>query len=494
MATDYNALAAQAGAISSNPPRVSSSPTPPRPNGGSVDYNALAAQSGAINSHPPPPEPPLGDDLSEYGQQASGPQTDSVTGTFGQDHPTATNIGRGLSDTVSDVRHSITGIPSGIWHSLPPVQLADTMKRSLPVIDAYEKARANGASITDSIKSADIQARQQDNIGNTIKKVSDAFKANPTRETARALGDATALAVSIFAGGGAGAEGAVEGAGTEAEAGLSAAPEVAGDLEGSTAAATHAYDPATSVGQPGIIKQILKGRDVAQPGADSAIRSGVQASTEAAGTADESIAANVQNQPLLTKNATVVDEPLNALKASESDAYSKMDDVAGFDVKAEKTQLANDQYKLKQLGNTEADNAAREKLTDSISDSQARITEAEDKIQEAGIDPKAADTLHQQRMAGLDFKKALVKNTNADGSVNVTGMLRDAKNLRFNKYGDRLQQFMGKDGADNFVAQLDKMDKLGAHAVKARKIAAWTTGTLGPIGGVGVGEVIHKLL
>lgn len=464
------------------------------PVGGQVQAAAPSQPQGAdplaslgTPVNPPPAstaEPQLPDDLSEYGAQAAGEQVPNPSaGTFGQDHPTLTNIGRGLGDTVSDVRNSILNIPSGIWHSLPPVQLADTMKKSLPVINAYEKARANGSSIGDSIQAADLQARQQDTIGAKIKAVSDAFKANPTRETSRALGDAAALAVSIFAGGGAAAEGA-EGAG---EAGwMSDAAEGGADATGTEAATTE---------QPGIMKQIFQGKDAAQPGADSAIRSGVQTSTEAAGTADESMAANIQNQPLLNKNATVVDEPLNALKDNESAAYQKMDEVAGFDVKAEKTQLANDQYKLKQLGNTEADNTAREHLTESISDSQARIADAESKIQDAGIDPKAADTLHQQRMAGLDFKKALVKNTNADGSVKVSGMLKDAKNLRFNKYGDRLQQFMGKDGADNFVSQLDQLDKLGAHAVRAQKIAKWAAGGLaGAVGAGAAAEVVHKLL
>ncbi|MFZ3279528.1 MAG: hypothetical protein WA182_21725, partial [Candidatus Sulfotelmatobacter sp.] len=76
--------------------------------------------------------------------------------------------------------------------------------------------------------------------------------------------------------------------------------------------------------------------------------------------------------------------------------------------------------------------------------------------------------------AGQDFKKSLIKNTNpADQSVNVDGLLKDAKNLRFNKYGDRLEQFMGKEGADTYVSQLEKMQELGAHAVKAQKIAMW---------------------
>jgi hypothetical protein len=74
-------------------------------------------------------------------------------------------------------------------------------------------------------------------------------------------------------------------------------------------------------------------------------------------------------------------------------------------------------------------------------------------------------------MAGLDFKKALVRNTNPDGTINVDGLLTASKNLRFTKYGDRLQQFMGEDGADEFMSQLQQAQELGSHAMKAQAIA-----------------------
>src|SRR5207245_976463 len=96
--------------------------------------------------------------------------------------------------------------------------------------------------------------------------------------------------------------------------------------------------------KPGIIQQLMKGKKVAQPGAEAAVRQGVQSSTEAAGTADESVAANIENQPVLKGNQTVLDEPLNSLKEKESALYKKVDDAAGFDLKAEKAQLANDKY------------------------------------------------------------------------------------------------------------------------------------------------------
>src|SRR5439155_491337 len=81
-----------------------------------------------------------------------------------------------------------------------------------------------------------------------------------------------------------------------------------------------------------------------------------------------------------------------------------------FDVKAEKQQLSNDQYKLKQLGNTDADLTQKGKLIEAINDSTDRIKDAETKLQDAGIDPKAADLLHRQRMAGQEFRKVLIKN------------------------------------------------------------------------------------
>ncbi len=91
-------------------------------------------------------------------------------------------------------------------------------------------------------------------------------------------------------------------------------------------------------------------------------------------------------------------------------------------------------------------------------------------MSEAGVDPKAADNLFKQRKAGEDFKKALVQNVRADGeSVNVDGLLNAAKKLRFAKNGDRLEQFMGKDGATEFMAKLQKAQEQGVHALKTQQ-------------------------
>jgi hypothetical protein len=60
----------------------------------------------------------------------------------------------------------------------------------------------------------------------------------------------------------------------------------------------------------------------------------------------------------------------------------------------------------------------------------------------------------------------------------VDGLLSASKNLRFTKFGDRLQQFMGPDGADEFMSQLQQAQDLGAHAMKAQKIAKIVSGLI----------------
>jgi hypothetical protein len=57
---------------------------------------------------------------------------------------------------------------------------------------------------------------------------------------------------------------------------------------------------------------------------------------------------------------------LSSLQKTEETAYQKVDSTVGFDLKAEKAQLANDQYKLSQLGNTDSDITQRGNLIEAI--------------------------------------------------------------------------------------------------------------------------------
>lgn len=363
-------------------------------------------------------------------------------------HPIVTGLGEAAGDVWSTVKGMVT--PSGAGGLVgAATQAFDHVKESVPLFQTYENARANGKTIIESLGAANAKAKQIHDAQDVVKQRVDEFKKNPTVAATRAVADAAALAASMWSGG----------EPLEAPA-ASAEAQAAG-------AVTHVFDPTTEtltpVPKPGIIQQVLDGEKVAQPAAQQAVRQAVQSSAEAAGTADESVASSIQTQPLLKGNTTVVDEHLSALQKQEQAAYSKMDAASGFDVKAEKQQLANDQYKLKQLGNTDADVTQKGNLIDSINDSQGRITDAEAKMKAAGVDPDIADTIHKQRMAGNDFRKALIKNTSSDGqSVNVDGMLKASKALRFAKYGDRLEQFLGsKDAADGFMSDLQQAQELG---------------------------------
>jgi hypothetical protein len=186
----------------------------------------------------------------------------------------------------------------------------------------------------------------------------------------------------------------------------------------------------------------------------------------------------------LTRNqkATIVDDHLDALEQQKAAAYKRIDDAAGFDVKALKDKLKTDQYNLKQLGSSDPDKTGR--LVEAINESTDRIAEANAKMKAAGIDPASADALNTRWKAGQDFKKSLLNAVDTDGNYDPAKLWKAAKTLRTSKYGDRLEQFFGsKEAADEYVSKLAEMDKLGAHAVKAR----WVAGALAVAGLAEVG-------
>src|ERR1035437_3428615 len=334
-----------------------------------------------------------------------------------------------------------------------PVSLAQNVYRGITaeipaVYRAYEASRQSGASIVDAYQAANSKAQEIQNAKNGLIQAVKEFNSNPNKAAWSAV-----LQLGMIALGG-----KLLGAGGEAG-------------EAAEATATEGTAGAEAAAKPGIIRQVIQGKKTAQPGAQAGVRTVAQASTETAGTADESMAANIQNAPILKGNETVLDQPLAALKEKEAALYKKVDDAAGFDLKAEKTQLANDKYKLGQLGNTDPDVSTRGNLVESINDSQDRITAAETKLRQAGIDPKAADVVHQSRMAGEEFKKVLVRSSNADGSIDVDKLLTGSKNLRFTKYGDRLSQFAGPQNADRLINTLREAQRTGVQAVKWQTIA-----------------------
>jgi hypothetical protein len=253
------------------------------------------------------------------------------------------------------------------------------------------------------------------------------------------------------------------------EAGANAVKEGYQAVKGGAQAAK---DLVTGGEGPNIVRQAIKGKGVAQEPAQAAIR-------EAAGAADDAV--------LLEGNKTILDERLNNLKQQEAAAYKKLDDKAGFDVKEARIRLKNDQYKIKQLGNTDTDVAQREKLT-------AAIKDTSDRIAGAGVDTTEADNLHKSRKAGEEVKKLLVRSLGPDGkTINVDTFLNGAKNLRtISKYGDRFEQFFGKEATEGLINDLQEAQKAGKKALSVQKIAKWGLGGLGTV--LTTGEAVKHVL
>lgn len=216
---------------------------------------------------------------------------------------------------------------------------------------------------------------------------------------------------------------------------------------------------------PGIVKQVLQGKEVAQAPAKTAVRTATGAAEDAS---------------LLEGNKSIVDKPIQKLFTQERAAYAKQDKIAGFDMRALQDKLENTQERISNLTDTEEDVAMEAKLEKSRTAIMDKIQEAEGKLKQAGVDPEEAKSIYQQRKAGEDFKKAIVQHVSSDGeSINVDGLLQSAKKLRFNKYGDRLEQFMGADGANQFMANLERAQKSGVHAMKVQQVAKWVGGIAG---------------
>ena len=72
------------------------------------------------------------------------------------------------------------------------------------------------------------------------------------------------------------------------------------------------------------------------------------------------------NAPLVKGNRTILDDHLDTFEANEKATYKRMDETAGFDVKALKDKLSTDKYNLKQLGSSDPDKTGR--LVEAIND------------------------------------------------------------------------------------------------------------------------------
>jgi hypothetical protein len=471
MATDYNALAAQAGAISSNPPPVSSAPTPPPPNGGSVDYSALAAQHGAINSTPAPaaPAPPGVAERAIAGANRSSlstfsnPQTatehvvDAITGGTGAGLA-AWRTAKSLVDSVKNAMDAKK--PEEFSQAKSDVQRA--------VQDFHNRDYRNLAADAGSVAGDAIPVPV---VGNAVRNISEGTR--PGGDLAGALGqaagDTAVLAGTAAAGAGAGAE----------------APEAAAETTAAPQAATHIYDPVTRS-----IKQLTQGEKVAQAPAQSVLRSTAQASAEDAGVPSST----APSQGI----RTLMDEPIDALAKTERATYDAVNKASGTDMKS----LYDHAEEVQDALDDPTNIANRKSLTEDLQTTQDAIKDGETKATAAGVDPQAikdAQAMTQKRYAIQNVKQKLFNNESvvqgnaahgAPESINVESAIKQVENLnkpsRFAPEGTptRLQQALGEKGAKDLLQGLYDAQKAGKTALSRQQTLVKFGKILGLGGGI----------
>ena len=247
--------------------------------------------------------------------------------------------------------------------------------------------------------------------------------------------------------------------------------------------------------KPSLVQQIIKGKNAVEPQGQETLRAGVKAGGENSGLS------TVQGQSL----RDVMEEPIEKLHAQASESYKALDEAAGTDIKALRNGLKNDQYNRTLLGNTPEDIAKAEKLDASIKDTQQKIADAEARVAAKGIDPKIADTQFTKAKAAEEFRDKIFHNQSVikgdvdagqPETVNVDAAVRESQKLMDkDKFGDsRLEQFMGKDGAAQYMSELRQLQQQGVHAMKVQAIAKLVGKyVLLPAVGAGVYETAHEL-
>ena len=377
----------------------------------------------------------------------------------------------------------------------------------LGTIRAYEDARSSGKGILESLWAAEKQAQAQSDVAQMVQKSTQAFKGNPTAATARGLIDASAAAASVFGltkTGGPTPDVALTPVDTQvpAEASLEA-PLTPDEVQ--------AASPVPSK-QPNVVRRavsavtnspVVKGKAVAQGPADTALRQGAQA---AAGDEEAQLASTANANPSLR---TVLEEPTDQLEASAKAAYRQIDDAAGTDFKALNEKLDNTEYQIRQLTDTEADQATEAKLEASRQGLLDKIAQAKQDAIDNGVDPDLldkADAQFTQARALQDLDAKVFKNPNvirgntAKGTpetVNVDNAITQLQKLQDNtKYGaPRLEQALGEDGASKLLDDMYAAQRAGVKAMSrqqfALKVAKYVGAGAGlAVGGAGVRSIL----
>jgi hypothetical protein len=425
-------------------------------------------------------------------QQTSGTPEPTFNGPVAQ---TLGKIGEGGAEGFGDLWNMVKSTPAGIWHAiehpipdalLHPIDTFHTdLHRALPIVDAYEKARSGGKSIIESLSAANDQARSTGGITGTIaQKISDLQK-NPTREGVRDLTDVVGILAASYG------LGKVSTALFPEEGAVAALP-----VESETAAATAKIPTVetefNSATKPSLYQQVTQSEKVAQAPAQEALQTAVKSGGNEVGLS------TVQPASL----RTIVEEPISAVNGLKKSAYGQVDEAAGTDLKTlyGKLDAINDKIDLEASGSPE-----EARLEAQRTSQMQTIEDAKQVARSKGVDVDKmldkGDALHTKEMALREFQKNYLKNpsiiegnsamgtpetANVDAGIKVLQKMQDNT-----KYGaPRLEQALGKQGANQLLKDMYAAQRLGVKAIDAQKMMDRIIKGIkitGYVGGLGTG-------
>ena len=383
-------------------------------------------------------------------QPAQGTLSGLLNGAPGSD------FAKGKQDASNDITGFIknTLSPRGIWDSIPAVQFTHQVEQIFPLIHQYEKSRSSGASVGDSLRAVDNVARQHMSNIAPVQSVVDAFKANPTRATARTLIDASTAAATLLLGGGAGAD--AEAATTDA-----AVPTT------TTAEAEAASAPA----RPNPFRQRIE-QVAARNAAKAPISAGAEAVTEGPTVSD--VQPQVQGAIRSSADAAAQDAGLkpvdpstpirqvyqdvgDQLQARSKATYAQIKSTTGFDI--------NDlvgKIKLKNAGIQNAITNGDEELAGKLEQERIglenQVGDAMTKAKAAGIDVDSAAADWKRYKASYDINNHVVGSTSGVSGIGegeqvdpnkLSPRLQRASIGKTPGRPGRLQEFMGDDSSQS---------------------------------------------
>jgi hypothetical protein len=239
-------------------------------------------------------------------------------------------------------------------------------------------------------------------------------------------------------------------------------------VAGSEEAATEFNSPS----KPNLYQQVTQGEKVAQAPAQEAVRTAVKSGGNEVGLT------TVQPESL----RTIAEEPINAVRGLKKNVYGQVDQAAGTDLKTlhGKLDAINDKIDLEASGSPE-----EARLEAQRTSQMQTIEDAKQAARGKGVDVDKlldkGDALHTKEMALREFQKNYLKNPNiiegnsamgTPETANVDGGIKVLQKMQDNtKWGaPRLEQALGKEGANQLLKDMYAAQRLGVKAVDAQKL------------------------